>query len=87
MKPGVIISAYVISIATVIALFILPICNPVSAYEMHDPIYIEHQETTEDNPLVIEGYEITNPGGSGIQVLHVDHVVIRNNYMVLPRFS
>jgi len=81
MKTGVIISAYVISVATVIALFILPICNPVPAYEMHGPIYIEHQETTADNPLVIEGYEITNPEGPGIQVLHVDHVIIRNNYI------
>jgi parallel beta-helix repeat protein len=81
MKPGAIITAYVISIPFVVALFILPICDPVSAYEMHDPIYIEHQATTEDNPLVIEGYEIANPGGPGIQVLHVDHVIIRNNYI------
>ena len=81
MKSVTIISAYVISIATVTSLFVLPICNLVSAYEMHDPIYIEHQETTEDNPLIIEGYEITNPGGPGIQVLHVDHVIIRNNYI------
>ena len=81
MKPGVIIIAYVISIATVAALLILPICNTVSAYEMHEPIYIEHRKTTEDNPLVIEGYEIANPGGFGIQVLHVDHVIVRNNYI------
>ena len=81
MKLGVIISAYVISIATVVPLFILPICSSVSAYEMHDPIYIEHQETTEDNPLVIEGYEITNPGGPGIQVPRVNHAIVRNNHI------
>jgi parallel beta-helix repeat protein len=50
-------------------------------YKPHDPIVVDHVETSPDAPYVIEGFEITNPDGPGIQVLHVDHVVIRNNYV------
>ncbi len=50
-------------------------------YEPHGPIIIEHQPTSPDQPLVIEGYEISNPDGPGIQVRDVDYVIIRNNYL------
>jgi len=50
-------------------------------WKSHDPIVVEHVETTPDAPYVIEGFEIANPDGPGIQVRHVDHVVIRNNYV------
>jgi len=51
------------------------------AYQPHPPIIIQNQPTSSDNPLVIEGYEISNPAGPGIQVRDVDHVIIRNNYL------
>lgn len=48
-------------------------------YELHGPIIIQNQPTSPDQPLVIEGYEISNPDGPGIQVRDVDYVIIRNN--------
>jgi parallel beta-helix repeat protein len=51
------------------------------AYERHDPIVIENHPTTPDAPLIIEGYEISNPDGPGIQVRDTDYVVIRNNHL------
>ncbi len=50
-------------------------------YEPHAPIIIQNQPTSPDNPLVIEGYEISNPDGPGIQVRDTDYVIIRNNYL------
>ena len=61
--------------------FLLVFCGPVYAYEQHTPIIIEHLKTTPSNPLIIEGYEITNPSGPCIQVRHVDYVIVRNNYI------
>jgi len=72
------------SIAVVLSLgsFALPAAKTDAAeYEPHDPIVVENVETSPDSPCVIEGYEITNPDGPGIQVRHVDHVAIRNNYL------
>jgi parallel beta-helix repeat protein len=50
-------------------------------YEEHDPIIVENIPTTPDNPYVIKGYEITNPGGPCIQIKNVEHVIIRENYI------
>ena len=50
-------------------------------YILHEPIVVERADSTPDEPYVIEGYEIANPDGPGIQVRHVDYVVIRNNYI------
>ena len=50
-------------------------------YQQHAPIVIQNQPTSPDKPLIIEGYEISNPDGPGIQVRDVDYVVIRNNYL------
>jgi parallel beta-helix repeat protein len=62
------------------ALFIL-LPALVFAYESHKPIIVENIQTTVDNPYVVEGYEIANPDGPGIQIREVDHVVIKNNYI------
>lgn len=51
------------------------------AYELHKPIIVENIQNSVDKPYLIEGYEITNPDGPGIQINRVDHVVIRNNYI------
>ena len=50
-------------------------------YQPHDSIVIQNQPTSPDHPLVIEGYEIANPDGPGIQVRDTDYVVIRNNFL------
>lgn len=67
----------------VLGLFPLP-CVPFAAgaeraYRRHPPIAIENLPTSPERPLVIEGLEISNPSGPGIQVRDVDHVVIRDN--------
>ena len=51
------------------------------SYTIHEPVIIENIETTADNPLIIEGYEISEPDRPGIQIREVDYVVIRNNYV------
>ena len=53
----------------------------VSSYVLHEPIIVENVDSSPDEPYVIEGYEIANLDGPGIQVRHVDYVVIRNNYI------
>jgi len=50
-------------------------------YETHDPIIIENVQTGSERLYIIEGYEISNPDGPGIQVHNVNHVIIRNNYI------
>jgi len=73
-----------VSIAIALSLggFALPAAKTDAAeYERHEPIVVENVETSPDAPHVIEGYEIANPDEPGIQVRHVDHVVIRNNYL------
>lgn len=57
------------------------ICNSALCYEAHSPILIENVKNDEKNPLIVEGYEISNPNGYGIQILNVDYVIIRNNYI------
>lgn len=52
-----------------------------TAYELHQPLFIENIETTPEEPLIIEGYEITNSDGYCIQIHHVEHVIIRDNYL------
>jgi parallel beta-helix repeat protein len=63
----------------IITLFI--VCSPLFAYEFHQPILIENIQTTDDKPFIVEGYEIINPQGPGIQIRNVDYVIIRNNYI------
>ena len=53
----------------------------VSSYVLHEPIIVEGIPTTPDDPYIIEGYEITNPDGPGIQIRNVAYVIIRNNYI------
>ncbi len=50
-------------------------------YTLHDPIIIKNVSSSLDNPYIVEGYEISNPDGPGIQIRDVDYVVIRNNYV------
>ncbi len=52
-----------------------------SSYRLHDPIIIENVPSSLDNPYIVEGYEISNPDGPGIQIRNVEYVVIRNNYV------
>jgi len=52
-----------------------------SAYDLHKPVIVEKIQTTPDKPYIIEGFEIANPDGPGIQIREVDHVIIRNNYI------
>lgn len=51
------------------------------AYELHKPVIVENIQATVDKPYIVEGYDIANPDGPGIQIREVDHVVIRNNYV------
>ena len=53
----------------------------VSSYVLHEPIMVEGIPTTPDAPYIVEGYEITNPDGPGIQIRNVAYVIIRNNYI------
>lgn len=65
---------------TGLLLLTLAIAAPPT-YQRHDPIVIQNQPTSPDQPLVIEGYEISNPDGPGIQVRDVAYVIVRNNYL------
>jgi hypothetical protein len=49
--------------------------------ESHEPIILESVQSSADDPVIIEGYEITNPDGPCISTVHVKHVVIRNNHL------
>ena len=60
---------------------LLVFCSSAFAYEQHEPILIENIHATADDPYVIEGYEITNPGGNCIEVMNSEHVIIRDNYL------
>jgi parallel beta-helix repeat protein len=62
---------------------IIQFAIPVFAYEEHEPIIIRHtvEGNSASNPLIIEGYEISNPGGPCILIENVDHVIVRNNYL------
>jgi len=51
------------------------------AYDLHKPIIVERIQTTPDKPYIVEGLEIANPDGPGIQIRAVDHVIIRDNYI------
>jgi parallel beta-helix repeat protein len=69
---------------TIQALFAVLTCLlpvSVSAYEAHEPIIITDIHATADDPYIIEGYEITNPDGTCIEVKNSEHVIIRNNYL------
>lgn len=50
-------------------------------YTSHDPIELRDQTFPRDNPHVIDGYDITNPDGNGITLLHCDNIIIRNCYI------
>jgi len=60
---------------------VLSISTTPPAYRQHAPIVIQNQPTSPDRPLIIQGYEISNPDGPGIQVRDVDYVVIRNCFL------
>lgn len=53
------------------------------AHAMHQPIIIRHpiEGNSASNPLIIEGYEISNPEGPCIFIENVDYVIVRNNYL------
>jgi parallel beta-helix repeat protein len=51
------------------------------AYDIHEPIIVKKIQTTPDKPYIVEGFEIADPDGPGIQIREVDHVIIRNNYI------
>ncbi|MBU0706254.1 right-handed parallel beta-helix repeat-containing protein [Patescibacteria group bacterium] len=55
--------------------------NTAFAYEQHKPILVENVHATEDEPYVIEGYEISNPYGDCIKIIDSENVIIRNNYL------
>lgn len=52
-----------------------------AAYEQHEPIEIHSTPSTQENPLIIEGYEISNPDGPAIQIEGVEYVIIRDCYV------
>jgi parallel beta-helix repeat protein len=62
-------------------IFLLP--NIAFAYQIHEPIIIRQpiEGNSANNPLIIEGFEITNPKGPCIFVENVEHVIVRNNYL------
>jgi hypothetical protein len=72
-------------IHNILAILIIILLFPsiASAYEQHDPIIIRNpiEGNSASNPLIIEGYEISNPGGPCIFVENVDYVVVRDNYL------
>ncbi len=59
----------------------LTLALSVFAYDFHQPIIVEKIQTTPDMSYIVEGVEIANPSGPGIQIREVDHVIIRNNYI------
>jgi len=68
--------------STAASLFVLlSITAAAEPYQSHGPIVVLNKPTSPDAPLIIEGYEIANPDGPGIQVRDVDYVIIRNNYV------
>lgn len=70
---------YILNLQLPILLILLP--PSVLAYDIHKPIIVENIHTTIDEPLIVEGYEITDPNGPGIQIRGVDYIIIRNNYV------
>jgi hypothetical protein len=50
-------------------------------YISHDPMELRDQCFPHDNPRIIDGYDITNPNGNGITLLHCDNVIVRNCYI------
>ena len=85
-RKGKFFYTYIIVIPTLLAILIalFPVQRGTALandYILHEPIIVERADSTPDEPYVIEGYEIANPDGPGIQVRHVDYVVIRNNYI------
>ena len=60
-------------------LIVLPQTN--TAYEPHDPIQIDGMHAAAEEPYIIEGYEISNPGGTRIKVMKSENVIIRDNYL------
>jgi len=52
-----------------------------AAYQRHEPIEYHFTPSTHENPLIIEGYEISNPDGPAIQIEGVEYVVIRDCYV------
>jgi hypothetical protein len=52
----------------------------VSAYEKHDPIFIEGMYATADEPYIIEGYEISSSEKNCLEIKDSEHVIIRDNY-------
>ncbi|MBM3212153.1 hypothetical protein FJZ33_08035, partial [Candidatus Poribacteria bacterium] len=63
-------------------IFLLTLSSSLSfSYDLHKPIMVENIQSTADKPYIIEGYEITNPSGPGIQIRQVDYVIVRNNYI------
>jgi hypothetical protein len=72
---------YIKIILTLFLVILFP--EIIFAYQVHEPIIIRHpiEGNSASNPLVIEGYEISNPGGPCIFIEHIEHVVIRNNYL------
>ncbi|MEA1994236.1 MAG: right-handed parallel beta-helix repeat-containing protein [Euryarchaeota archaeon] len=78
----VIKSIFVLAVLFCGFFYILTVCSDTSEpYISHDPIIVEGAPSSPENPYIIDGYEITNPDGPGIQIRHVDYVVIRNNYV------
>lgn len=62
-------------------------CSSVYDYNVHKPIVIENIHATPENPYIIEGYEITNPNGNGIEIKDSENIIIRNNYLHDCTFS
>ncbi len=75
MKNSKLFSVFLI--IALIFIFITKIC----AYQPHDPIQINNINATEENPYIIEGYEITNPIGDCIKIINSKNIIIRNNYL------
>ena len=72
-----------IKIISILILLIFTLSNLVLAYEKHEPIIIRHsiENNSASNPLIIEGYEISNPKGPCIFIENIEYVIIRNNYL------
>jgi parallel beta-helix repeat protein len=70
---------YILNLQLLFSFILLP--TLACAYDLHKPIIVENIQTTIDKPYIVEGYEITDPNGPGIQIREVDYVVIRNNYI------
>jgi len=66
---------------TVLLLLCLALAAAQPGYQRHDPIIVQGRPTSADKPLIVEGYEISDPNGPGIQIRDVNYVVIRNNLL------